>query len=75
MSKLTDAVKADRRTALAALRDNLAEALDDTDRPPHTSAPLARQLAAVLRELDELPDPSKPLSKREQIQRRVDAAR
>ena len=42
----------DRRAALVALRDHLAKTLETADRDV---ASLARQLQAVLREIDELP--------------------
>jgi hypothetical protein len=51
---LTDAVRLGRRPGLEALRDRLAQALIDA--APYAVAPLARQLAEVLRQLDELPN-------------------
>ena len=44
----------DRRAALVALRDHLAQRLLVADKD---AAPLARQLADVLRQIDEIPAP------------------
>ena len=57
MAKPLSAVVAegDRRASLTALRDHLATQLESSDRD---QAALARQLVAVLRELEELPNPA-----------------
>lgn len=44
----------DRAKTLAALRDYLAGLIDTFDGPPRDIAPITKQLADVVRELDEL---------------------
>lgn len=66
----------DRRKALQALREHLARALDSADE--RYIAPLAKQLADVMRELDALPtgkevSPVDDLAKR-RVQRRKKAS-
>lgn len=53
MSIRTAATSGDRRTALEALRDHLAAALEVADE--RSVAPIANQLRQVLADLDEIP--------------------
>jgi hypothetical protein len=69
-TSLTEAVQGDRHSALIALRDTLAAALDNHERPAHTTAPLARQLQSVLKELAEIPSPDRPTLASELARRR-----
>jgi hypothetical protein len=58
---LVDDVKQGQLVGLKALRDVLAASLEDPATPPHTRAPLARQLQAALREIEALePAPREP---------------
>jgi hypothetical protein len=57
---MSAAVQHDRRTALLKLRDRLAATLDDDASPPHVTAPIARELRAVLAELEALDDDLAP---------------
>ena len=52
MADLTSAVAESRRAGLTAIRNHLADALERVD--PHQAAPLAKQLAEVMRELEML---------------------
>ena len=49
----------DRRAALAALRDRLAQTIDSTESGRDVAA-LSKRLMEVMRELDSIPDPSAP---------------
>ena len=51
---LSDAVAGGRTQALTALRDYLAGLIDEFDGPPRDIAPITKQLADVVRELDDL---------------------
>jgi hypothetical protein len=57
---MSAAVQHDRRTALLKLRDRLAATLDDDASPAHVMAPVARELRAVLAELEALDDDLAP---------------
>jgi hypothetical protein len=54
-----EAVRAGRRVALEALRDELARTLVAYATEPANKAGIARELRATLKELDELPAPAK----------------
>lgn len=47
----------DRRQALIALRDRLAQDIDNTETLPRDRAAITKQLQSVLSEIDELPAP------------------
>ena len=55
MTDIVAAVQSSRRQGLEAIRDKLAADLDECD--PSRSAPLAKQLVEVLREIEGLAAP------------------
>jgi hypothetical protein len=56
---ILSAAQAGRASALEALRDHLAGLIDAFDGPPRDIAPITKQLADVVRELDLLAPPER----------------
>lgn len=67
---LADSVQSnDRRAALVALRDRLAEAIDGTDSGRDIAA-LSKRLMEVMAQIDALPDPQAEADPVEAMRRR-----
>lgn len=73
MTEFIDAVSGDRRQALTAIRNCLAAELDDAS--GRDVAPIARELRAVIAELDALPTGKEETGPVADLSRRIAAKR
>lgn len=73
MGKLTDAVKSgDKRETLIALRDRIAETIDNCESGRDMAAN-SKRLMEVISELETLPDPGeKKISKHDRLKRKYE---